>query len=63
LDVRSVQSIAAIITNQRDAVSGGAPIFFVQDDEERQRVAFLIGRLLDGMVHDLGNGIFIVVKY
>ncbi|MCL5290498.1 MAG: hypothetical protein M1489_05655 [Firmicutes bacterium] len=59
----TVGSILAVITLNMDQVSGGAPIFFARDEEERERMARYLGRILDAMVHDLENGTYIVVRH
>ena len=58
-----VKHIAAIVTLDAKNVSGGSPIFVAGNRKEQEEIAFLLGRLLDGMVHDLGNGTLIVVKH
>ena len=58
-----VKQIAAIVTQNAQNVSGGCPIFIASSRKEQEEIAFLLGRLLDGMVHDLGNGTLIVVKH
>jgi len=64
VDVEQVRSIVAVVTCDRGAVGGGgAPIFYANDEKEKEQVALLLGRLLDGIVHDLGNGTLVVVKY
>lgn len=61
--VELVHKVMAVVTREREKVGGGVPIFYVSTEEEQQEVAFLLGRLLDGVPHDLGNGVFIIVKY
>ncbi len=60
----AVRRIVAVVTTDREAVGGGgAPIFYCRNEEERDQVAFMIGRLVDGMAHELANGAYIIVKY
>ncbi|HZK18408.1 MAG TPA: hypothetical protein VFD15_03750 [Clostridia bacterium] len=56
-------TILAVITKDRDMVAGGAPIFFATDDEEAERISLYLSKILLGMVHDLENGIFIIVRH
>lgn len=59
-------TILAVVTleENRDKVSGGgAPIFFCRDQDELQEVTMLISRLTMSMVHDLKNGVYILVKH
>ena len=56
--------IIAIITTNREVVSGGtAPIFYVKDEEEKEKTALLVSKTTMGMVHDIGNGTYIIVKH
>lgn len=58
-----VGKILAVVTLNMEQVSGGAPIFFARDEEERERMAMYLGRILDAMVHDLENGTYILVRH
>lgn len=57
--------ILAIIALKKDSekVSGGVPIFFTEDKKEMEEVSTLLARLTLGMVHDLENGIRIIIKH
>ncbi|MBA1333719.1 MAG: hypothetical protein HPY66_0112 [Firmicutes bacterium] len=58
------ECILAVVTTNRDKVLGSAaPVFFAENDEERERVSLLIGKATKGMVHDLENGCYIIVKH
>ncbi|MGE5586565.1 MAG: capping complex subunit for YIEGIA [Bacillota bacterium] len=63
MDVTLEHAIAAIVTTRRDGVGGGAPIFFADDEEDLRRMAVYLAKILDGVVHDLGGGTYIVVKH
>ncbi len=58
-------NILAIITRKENhnKVAGGTPIFFTDDEEEMERVSSLLARLTLGMVHDLENGVKIIIKH
>ncbi len=58
-------SILAVIVLKEESykIGGGAPIFFVEDKEEMEEVSMLLARLTLGMVHDLGNGVKIIIKH
>lgn len=56
-------TILAVITLAMDKVSGGAPIFFARDEEEQEKIARYISKILDSTVHDLENGTYIVVRH
>lgn len=46
-----------------ERVSGGAPIFFARNEEEQEQTALYLSKILDAMTHDLGNGIYVVVRH
>ena len=56
--------ILAIITEDSQLVSGGgAPVFIASTTEEKEQMALNLSRILGGMIHDLGNGVFFIVKH
>jgi hypothetical protein len=55
--------ILAVVSTSREKVGGGAPIFFVNTEEELQQFSFLLEKILDGMAHDLKNGTMIIVRH
>jgi hypothetical protein len=60
---RLVHHILAVVAAEDLVRGGGAPIFQLADASERERVANLLARILQAMVHDLGNGIYILVRH
>ncbi|GFN23470.1 MAG: hypothetical protein IMW96_07990 [Thermoanaerobacteraceae bacterium] len=59
-------SILAVIATRgaRDKVAGGgAPIFFVEDENEQQKLGLTLSRVLDAMAHDLENGVLVIVRH
>lgn len=61
--IKQAHTVLAIITTDRELVGGGAPIFYARNPEEQVQVASTLGRILDAMVHDLKNGVLVVVKH
>ena len=59
------QRILAVVIcrENKEKIGGGAPIFYVQNKQEQKRVSMLLSRILMGMVHDLENGIKIIVQH
>lgn len=55
--------IAIVTTNPEKVFSGGVPIFYAKDEEERQRVSLYIAKVTLGMIHDLHNGCYIIVRH
>ena len=64
MDVGIKESIVAIVTTDEKSVSGGSvPTFYAKDEEEKNRVSLLISKITQGMIHDLENGCFIIVRH
>ncbi|MFW5648461.1 MAG: capping complex subunit for YIEGIA [Candidatus Alkaliphilus sp. MAG34] len=57
--------IVAIITMNKDAVGTGgtAPVFYVGNNEHLGELSEKISKILDGVVHDIGMGTYIIVKH
>ena len=58
--------ILAIVTTKADKPkvnSGSTPIFYASDQQEVNYIAMLISRLTMSMAHDLGNGVYILIKH
>ncbi|MGF7057313.1 capping complex subunit for YIEGIA [Brassicibacter mesophilus] len=64
MDVGIKETIIAIITSDERSVSGGSvPTFYVKDENEKNKVSLLISKATTGMIHDLENGCFIIVRH
>ena len=61
----NLNDIVAVITKNenKDKVGGGAPIFIVNDDPELEEMSMLLSRITLGMVHDIGQGIKIIIRH
>ncbi|WP_249871880.1 capping complex subunit for YIEGIA [Oceanobacillus saliphilus] len=57
------KAILAVITMNRQKVSGGAPIFFCDNKKELEYVAANIEAITDGIAHALSEEMFIIVKH
>lgn len=55
--------IVAVVTLSDDIVPGGVPIFRVENEQQRERVSVLLARILRGVVHDLENGAYVIVRH
>lgn len=56
--------ILAIVALDADKVGGcGTPIFFAANKEEQDKTAMYLARITEGVVHDLENGTYIIVKH
>ena len=57
--------LAAIVVEEAKTkvAGGGATVFTVADQEEQEKIALILSRILKGSVHDLENGVYIVVRH
>jgi len=55
--------IVAVVTLRQDLGAGGVPVFPVSSDEERERVARLLAKILQGTIHDLEDGSYVIVRH
>lgn len=58
--------ILAIVTLNEDKdklANGSTPVFYAEDEEELEYITQLISRLTISMAHDLGNGVYILIKH
>ncbi|MDO9535773.1 MAG: hypothetical protein Q7J85_10700 [Bacillota bacterium] len=56
--------ILAIVALDAEKVGGcGTPVFFAVNKEEQDKIATYLARITEGVVHDLENGTYIVVKH
>ncbi len=64
MDVELHETILAVVTTRADKVSSGTvPVFYAENGEEREKIALLLSKVTKGMVHDLGNGCYVIVKH
>lgn len=64
MDFGIKDSIIAIITLDRSMVSSNTiPVFYANTEEQQERIALLIAKITMGMVHDLENGSYVVVRH
>lgn len=64
MDIGIKESIIAIVTTDRNVVSSeGAPIFYARDEKEKERISLLISKITLGMIHDLENGCYVIVRH
>ncbi len=58
------EEIVAVVTADKEKVmSGGAPIFLVSGAEEREKVSSYLSHILNAQIHDLENGVYILVRH
>lgn len=57
------KEILAVVARDRAQVRGGVAVFIIPDEDQRKEAAFLLGRILDAMVHDVGGDMFVIVRH
>lgn len=50
-------------SKDRVADGGAGPVFVADNEEEQQRIAMYMARITQGMVHDLENGVLVIVRH
>ncbi len=56
--------LAVVTTNRdKDKITGDIPVFIAENQEEKEQIAYYLSKTLDAMVHDLGNGLYYIVKH
>lgn len=56
--------ILAVISRDPSLIAGGGtPVFIARDQVEQDRIATYLARITEGVVHDLENGLYILVKH
>ena len=62
-EIALTNCILAAVSTAPDKVSGACPVFIAANQEEQQKTSMLLARIMGGIVHDLENGVFIIVKH
>ncbi|KJS22523.1 MAG: hypothetical protein VR72_05645 [Clostridiaceae bacterium BRH_c20a] len=63
MEIAIKEQILAVVTEYPEKVQGNFGIFITKNDQETQHLALLLSRILKAMVHDLENGVYIIVKH
>jgi hypothetical protein len=56
-------NIVGVITTNKGAVGGGAPIFITENREQLQLIAHLLEKVLDCAAHEVHKDLFIIVNH
>jgi len=62
-EIALTKCILAAVCTEPDKVGGACPVFFAASPEEQQKTSMLLARIMGGIVHDLENGVYIIVKH
>jgi hypothetical protein len=52
-----------VTTDAFKVAEAGCPVFYALDQNEQEKVSLLLARILGGVVHDLENGVYIIVRH
>lgn len=65
MEIGLKEFIVAVVTINRDMVSPGSmtPVFYAENEEHLDTLSSGIAKTLDGVVHDIGMGTYIIVKH
>ncbi|QEK11972.1 hypothetical protein FQB35_06080 [Crassaminicella thermophila] len=64
MDFGIKDNIIAIVTIDRSMISTTTvPVFYAKTEEEQEKIALLVSKITMGMVHDLENGSYVIVKH
>jgi hypothetical protein len=60
-----VKTILAVVALKGDTSveAGGTVVFYAQSEEEQEKMATTLSRITEGVVHELENGLKILVKH
>lgn len=53
--------LAAVTTKQHQVAN--VPTFFAKDEAEKETITVALSRILEAVAHDLGDGLYILVKH
>lgn len=57
------KAVLAVITTDQKKISGGAPIFICDSNDEMDKVAANLEAILDGISHALSDKLYVIVKH
>ncbi len=55
--------LKAAVTFEPEKVDGAIPIFLADNNIEAEQIAEELGKILQGIVHKLDNGVYVIVKH
>lgn len=56
-------TLAVLTTDKKMNVVGGCPIFYANNDDDLQQKAMLMAKCVDGIVHQISDGVLIVIRH
>ncbi|MBS4030732.1 MAG: hypothetical protein KGZ63_04840 [Clostridiales bacterium] len=62
MQITITKMIMAAVTCEERKIHG-VPVFYARDEEEQERMAVMLSRVMEAVAHDMGNGVYIIVKH
>lgn len=62
MDITIKKMIMAAVTCE-DRKIHGVPVFYTKDEDEQEKMALTLSRVMEAVAHDMGNGVYIIVKH
>ncbi len=62
MEIAIKKKIMAAVTCEARKVEG-VPVFYAKDEEEKEVMAVTLCRVMEAVAHDMGNGVYIIVKH
>lgn len=63
MEITIAKMILAAVTTAGDRRVEGCPVFNAADEAEAAEMCLVLSRVLEGVAHDMGNGVYIIVKH
>lgn len=64
LDVAITKMILAVVAvKEENFMVSDVPVFYAKDQEEKELITTSLSRILEAVAHELGNGVYILVKH
>lgn len=57
------QAILAVVTKNKEGVGGDGPVFYANNDQELQMIAFNLEKILDAIAHEVKPGTMVLVRH
>lgn len=63
LDKAVLATVVLAEASQLVIAGGAGPVYVARDKQEQQRIAKYLSKITEGVVHDLENGVLIIVRH
>jgi len=65
MEVNKIIIATVVLPESKDRVLAGGTgaVYLARDPEEQQRISMYLSRISEGVIHDLENGVLLIVKH